>query len=215
MTKNDIESSQKKSRPSFLKSLPKTQRYSFIVLVIISVGILGLWFWQINYRLSSALGISTKAPRSLEQETENFQQLATLDTDGDGLTDVEERTIYNTSAFLADTDGDGISDYDEIKMGTDPLCRAGESCDKEIVTPPKSQENIIVTPNLEIQPTIQAGDLETMMTLIMSGEANAQEVRAFMLATGGADPELINSLSDEEILATYKETLNQQVPLVE
>lgn len=36
------------------------------------------------------------------------------DTDGDGLTDYEERSIYGTSPVLADTDGDGFSDYTEV-----------------------------------------------------------------------------------------------------
>jgi hypothetical protein len=36
------------------------------------------------------------------------------DTDGDGLTDAEELTIYGTSPLLADTDGDGYSDYQEV-----------------------------------------------------------------------------------------------------
>ena len=40
---------------------------------------------------------------------------ALLDTDGDGLLDCEELTIYGTNPLLADTDGDGISDGDEIK----------------------------------------------------------------------------------------------------
>ena len=43
-----------------------------------------------------------------------------LDSDGDGLTDAEERRI-GTDPFRADTDGDGISDGDEVRLGLDPL----------------------------------------------------------------------------------------------
>ncbi|HQF56889.1 MAG TPA: hypothetical protein PK831_00045 [Candidatus Magasanikbacteria bacterium] len=44
-----------------------------------------------------------------------------LDTDGDGIPDVEEIKL-GTSITDFDTDGDGISDYDEINIwGTDPL----------------------------------------------------------------------------------------------
>lgn len=43
-----------------------------------------------------------------------------LDSDGDGLTDDEERRI-GTNPFNADTDGDGIPDGEEILLGTDPL----------------------------------------------------------------------------------------------
>lgn len=37
-----------------------------------------------------------------------------LDSDGDGLTDVEETTMYFSSPSLADTDGDGLSDGQEV-----------------------------------------------------------------------------------------------------
>jgi hypothetical protein len=39
---------------------------------------------------------------------------ATVDGDGDGLSDVDEREVYGTSPVLADTDGDGVSDREEI-----------------------------------------------------------------------------------------------------
>lgn len=42
------------------------------------------------------------------------------DSDGDGLTDAEEKH-YGTDPYDKDTDDDGYSDYDEIKAGTDPL----------------------------------------------------------------------------------------------
>jgi hypothetical protein len=46
---------------------------------------------------------------------------ATIDSDGDGLTDQEEVRI-GTDPHLRDTDGDGMSDYDEaIVAHTDPL----------------------------------------------------------------------------------------------
>lgn len=44
------------------------------------------------------------------------------DTDGDGLTDAEEVHVYNTNPLKKDTDGDGLSDGDEVlKYHTDPL----------------------------------------------------------------------------------------------
>lgn len=44
----------------------------------------------------------------------------TLDTDGDGLTDVEERRL-GTLVASPDTDRDGFSDGLEVRQGTDPL----------------------------------------------------------------------------------------------
>lgn len=46
---------------------------------------------------------------------------AKADTDGDGLSDGEEIDTYRTDPLKADTDGDGLSDYEEIKLGLDPL----------------------------------------------------------------------------------------------
>lgn len=39
---------------------------------------------------------------------------ATTDTDGDGLSDSEEREEYDTDPSVPDTDNDGLSDYEEV-----------------------------------------------------------------------------------------------------
>lgn len=38
------------------------------------------------------------------------------DTDGDGLSDADEKTVYNTNPEVADTDADGINDGDEVEF---------------------------------------------------------------------------------------------------
>lgn len=45
---------------------------------------------------------------------------AELDTDGDGLTDQAEQTVYGTDSTKADTDGDGFDDQTEIYHGYSP-----------------------------------------------------------------------------------------------
>ncbi|MCB2184420.1 MAG: hypothetical protein KQH63_20530 [Desulfobulbaceae bacterium] len=45
----------------------------------------------------------------------------TLDSDGDGLTDVDEINLYGTDPNNSDTDNDTLSDGEEISIGTDPL----------------------------------------------------------------------------------------------
>lgn len=46
---------------------------------------------------------------------------ANLDSDGDGLNDLEELEVYGTDPESADSDGDGLSDFDEINTHyTDP-----------------------------------------------------------------------------------------------
>jgi hypothetical protein len=44
----------------------------------------------------------------------------TTDTDGDGLYDADETSVYMTDPNKADTDGDGVDDGQEVYDGTDP-----------------------------------------------------------------------------------------------
>lgn len=47
-----------------------------------------------------------------------------IDTDGDGLSDKDEKTIYGTDYLKKDTDGDGLTDYQEVMIyHTNPLVR--------------------------------------------------------------------------------------------
>jgi hypothetical protein len=43
-----------------------------------------------------------------------------IDTDNDGLFDREEVRVYKTNPLVSDTDGDGYSDGDEVKNGYNP-----------------------------------------------------------------------------------------------
>lgn len=57
--------------------------------------------------------------------------IATNDTDGDGLSDLEEFR-HNTNPLSSDTDGDGVNDYDEVMNGSDP----NDPTDRGIPPPP-------------------------------------------------------------------------------
>ena len=43
------------------------------------------------------------------------------DSDVDGISDIDEQTLYGTSAYLSDSDNDGLQDRFEINAGFDPL----------------------------------------------------------------------------------------------
>lgn len=119
------------------------------------------------------------------------------DSDGDGLTDSQESTVYNTSIYLSDTDSDGVSDGDEVAQGTDPNCPEGDECatptDTSEVTTDASGEFSSLNPN----------DVE------LSDDVDPDQLREVLLASGVSQNDL-DQLSDEEVITLYKELVTQQ-----
>lgn len=204
------------SKNSFFSNLPKKQKNSFIFLSVLSLGVLILWVWQINLRLTDPFSVSNGAKNvSLNEETENFNQLAlNADTDGDGLSDYEEQSLYNTSAYLTDTDGDNISDRDEVNQGTDPLCASGAECNNEIKVV-NQQENIAIIPEASNNLSLSnSGEIDGIMNSMLLGQASAEELRVLLLASG-VDEKMLQELSDEELMSSYQDMLGQQELQVE
>lgn len=209
MPDNFEESSENEAQVSFFKSLPKPQRAVFLLLSALSLGVIILWVWQFNSRLSSPFYIAGSEQNNDIEAIDFTALLANVDTDGDGLTDNEEQSLYNTSPYLADSDSDGISDRIEIEKGTDPNCALGEQCNVQDVPAP-------VTPALIATSTITttpASDLnsskEDSLQLMMAGQADAAQLRALLISSG-ADANMLQQLSDEELLKTYQEMLAGQ-----
>jgi chitodextrinase len=69
-------------------------------------------------RISSPEKAIAKVQEILKGRT---PELALIDTDGDGMSDYDEISIYGTDPKMKDTDGDEISDDDEVLAGTNPL----------------------------------------------------------------------------------------------
>lgn len=68
----------------------------------------------VNEKDTDGDGLSDVMERSLGLNINN------IDTDGDGLFDREEVEVYKTDPKNADTDGDSFSDGDEVKAGYNP-----------------------------------------------------------------------------------------------
>lgn len=60
------------------------------------------------------------APSATVTAMSTGQQTAGIDSDGDGIPDVDE-TALSTSLVLTDTDGDGLSDWLEREIGSNPI----------------------------------------------------------------------------------------------
>lgn len=67
--------------------------------------------WAFGLLALLCIGCGTKGAKDIDEG---------LDSDGDGLTDVEEEEL-GTDPNLGDSDGDEFDDGEEVKAGTDPL----------------------------------------------------------------------------------------------
>jgi len=215
MSKDSNEDLNNENRVSFLKSLPKPQRIAFLSLSVISLGIIILWIWQFNSRLNGPFYVADNGQNQVTINTSEFETaLLNFDTDSDGLTDNEERSLYGTSPYLEDTDSDGISDRVEIEQGTDPNCATGQNCNGEI----EVANNIpTIIPSVTLPSSDNtSGDSANAdnLQLMMSGQADVTQLRALLLDSG-ASAAMLQQLSDEELLRTYQEMLTGQAGSVQ
>ncbi|MFH0783492.1 MAG: hypothetical protein V2B20_16280 [Pseudomonadota bacterium] len=69
---------------------------------------------QPDNELLAVLGFLVRGSGRVDDIKTLEQIPSDMDSDGDGLTDIEEMTIYGTNPYMADSDGDGINDKDEL-----------------------------------------------------------------------------------------------------
>ena len=74
------------------------------------------WLWVSFFLVAAGCNLRVDADDDPVVDTET----GNLDSDGDGLTDQEERAL-GTDPNRVDSDGDGYSDWAEHKEGSDPL----------------------------------------------------------------------------------------------
>ncbi len=111
-----------------------------VALIIITAGVL-YFFWNNELELALrgrdgkqvdvAIGNKDVIDESLDTDGDGLTDLIEkrlgldkekIDTDNDGIIDGEELMGWGTDPLKPDTDNDGLSDYNEIKVyGTDPL----------------------------------------------------------------------------------------------
>ncbi|MCX6784823.1 MAG: L,D-transpeptidase family protein [Candidatus Komeilibacteria bacterium] len=85
------------------------------------------------------MGVFSLAPGLVWAQATSTES-AKVDSDQDGLTDVEELQIFKTDPTLSDTDGDGYTDGDEVAHNYDPLSESEIKLIKKITISLKEQK---------------------------------------------------------------------------
>lgn len=173
-----------------IRRRPPLDRGTKILIFLISVcgfSSVVLAGWLIVDSIRSPFKISLNQIVSTATSTDPTitDALKTKDTDGDGLSDYDEVYSYNISPYLKDTDGDGLPDGTEIKNGTDPNCKTGDTCRSiRLVNPDTKLSDLLP----QFSPANQS-----------LRDATLKEFRG-MLLESGMDQATLDGLSDDALL---------------
>ena len=148
---------------------------------------------------------------------EAIANLRAQDTDGDGINDYDELNIYKTSPYLEDSDSDGFNDFEEINNEKDPNCPSGRDCydtDPLANTTAEDESSLDIE---HLQETFNqnknASNNESVPSLgeIPEGfeDIDAETLRALLLESG-VEKEMLDQISDEDLLSTFQEVLGSE-----
>ncbi|MFH1565162.1 MAG: hypothetical protein ABIC82_04950 [bacterium] len=205
------------------------QKVMAVVLVFSAVIVLFFGLWQfkrnINSPFESEAGSKTQtSSNNVSQEDSSIIEMQNKDTDQDGLSDYEEFYIYKTSPYLADSDSDNIEDKKEIELGSNPNCGEGQNCG--IVVPQVQQQNLEdasilpasnnATDIFDFSSLNNSSDLNNIFSsdlldsqdsaFDLLGNLSVSEIRE-LLKESGLPSEVLDQLTDEQLLEAYKTTL--------
>lgn len=190
------------------------QKFSVVFLLVFAVSVVFLWAMDLKKDLNNSLGYNGEDNSKTGSEEVCLSGNCAedgrdnIDSDGDGLLDWEEEEIYQTSPYLEDSDGDGYTDKEEIDSGNDPNCPRGEDCYNSENNSPDS-EGVLATSSG--QTGLETGDLsaqEEAVKSLMEGQATPETLRE-TLKEAGMNEEVLNNLTDEQLMESYSEVLSQ------
>ncbi len=192
-------------------------KFFLILLVFFSMFIIFAWSFGVKNIINKPF--EKKYTNQNNEIINNFSNpqdklLQSIDTDGDGLNDWDEVNVYNTSPYIVDSDSDGYSDLDEVKSGNNPVCATGTDCGTDgFESVPR------VTPDVQIGVPGQdnlSGEATDMLSEtkkqifeeMLGGKSNAESLRKIFIEAG-MDKEILDQISDEDLLDSYRQILGE------
>lgn len=212
--------------------MDRNRKTALIILSVFSVAVVIISFFNFRQSLNSPFAYKNTGEEIVAQNNDaktcsgpncsnanldsSNTELKLIDTDLDTISDWDELFIYATSPYLEDTDGDGLSDYEEVfTYKTSPTCAEGQVCSGVLTQGDSqntlSQENATTTASSSLLESFNEYYGENLSedklpTELTTGTIDPAYVRELLLNNGFAKEEL-DKISDEELMAVYKETL--------
>jgi hypothetical protein len=225
-----------------IKEWLETEKGRKIILasfLFLSFGVIVYGFTSLTHKMKEPFGEKTGWQEYSDQkQAQEIALLKMTDTDEDGLTDFDEKFIYMTSLYIKDSDSDGMGDAQEVQVGTDPWCPAGENCGyvdlselnlssesaSQVLTPDEIRvalvgagisEDLLLEVDDETllqiyQETID--EVETVDTTTPDLQTDlsytAEEIRKFFISAG-IDQVAVNAVSDADLVSSYYKTVDE------
>lgn len=208
---SEVSSFEQKPAP---RALDKQQKISLISLGAFTVLVLVFAIFRFRYNLYSPFDYSKKVAVNQVTNSANVDSTTTdltkIDSDNDGLNNYDEINIYATSPYLEDSDSDGFNDKEELLNNTDPNCPAGSICAQVSV----DTSSTISTPDDLSSSTVSGLTAEEQAAQdMLSGKSDSSVLRKLLL-DNGMDQASLDKISDEELIASYQESLENQAQAV-
>lgn len=197
----------------------------FVIICGAVAGVLGTFY--VWHHMNVPFAISYTGPKLSVGNDASQAAIAkekAADTDGDGLSDYDEKKIYGTSPYLSDSDSDGIDDKTEVTTGTDPLCKIGSTCTNGVAdanafvptTAASTFAGSIPEPVAPVPPTGVGGD-SNLSSAAISGTLTAADIGKLkalpineirdLLISSGADAATVNAMADAEVRQGFNDLL--------
>ncbi|MFH0854311.1 MAG: hypothetical protein V1891_02360 [bacterium] len=179
----------------------KQQKIIFFSFLGFGIIALVLAIIQLRYSLKSPFYenalTSIKGDKTKARQNNDIFLTQNIDTDKDELTDYDELYVYETSPYLADSDSDGYNDKIELDSHNNPNCPYNGNC------------ALFLDDGFSASSTASA--IEEMYPSLMTDQSFAESDISLlrnMLIQQGISPELLNKISDEDLIREYASIMN-------
>lgn len=170
--------------------------------------------------LQASVMMPFRAPKSLLTKSDQLiaqqralaakqdQLSANKDTDGDGITDLDEANTFHTSPYLTDSDSDGVQDGDEVRVGSDPNCPPDKDCYGFAGLNPDT----VATRASSTQPTVASGsDRPAIETPLPPASLTPLQVRQYLVRNALATQEQVDALPDTAVVELYRRAYTELI----